>query len=94
MCAVESGWLNPKVALFFLAFLPQFVAPDAGSRVMAFAFLGTVFIVNGTMWCVILVYGASAVARRLQDEPSWGPALRRAVGAMFVGRGARLATSR
>ena len=48
--------LNPKVALFFLAFLPQFVAPAADSRVLAFLFLGAVFIFNGTLWCLFLVW--------------------------------------
>src|SRR5687767_690097 len=44
--------LNPKVALFFLAFLPQFVDPAASSKVAAFLFLGAVFIFNGTIWCL------------------------------------------
>ena len=47
-----SNVLNPKVALFFMAFLPQFVAPDAESRILTFLFLGAVFIFNGTLWCL------------------------------------------
>jgi threonine/homoserine/homoserine lactone efflux protein len=83
--------LNPKVALFFLAFLPQFVAPAAESRVLPFLFLGGVFIFNGTLWCLALVWGASAMSRRLRDHPSSGLLLKRATGALFVGLGARLA---
>jgi len=86
--------LNPKVALFFLAFLPQFVAPDAESRVRAFLFLGTLFIVNGTLWCLFLAWAASAVNARLRAARSSGVILKRAVGVMFVGLGVRLAVSK
>ena len=86
--------LNPKVALFFLAFLPQFVAPTAESRVPSFLFLGGVFIFNGTLWCLVLVWGASAMSRRLRERPSSGQFLKRATGAIFVGLGIRLAVSK
>ena len=83
--------LNPKVALFFLAFLPQFIAPAAEHRVVAFLFLGGVFIFNGTLWCLVLVWGAAAMSRRLRERPRSGVLLGRATGAVFVGLGARLA---
>jgi threonine/homoserine/homoserine lactone efflux protein len=86
--------LNPKVALFFLAFLPQFVAPTAESRVLSFLFLGGVFIFNGTLWCLVLAWGASAMSRRLREQPSSGLFLKRATGAIFVGLGVRLAVSK
>jgi threonine/homoserine/homoserine lactone efflux protein len=101
----ESGWaiyragfftnlLNPKVALFFMAFLPQFVAPAAESRVLAFLFLGAIFIVNGTLWCLVLVWGASAVSARLRHHAARGAIVKRATGAVFVGLGVRLAVSK
>ena len=86
--------LNPKVALFFMAFLPQFVDPAAGSRILPFLFLGAIFIVNGTLWCLVLVWGAAAMSRRLRSNRQTGILLRRAAGAIFVGLGARLAFSR
>lgn len=103
--ARESAWpiyraafltnvLNPKVALFFLAFLPQFVAPDASSRVTAFVFLGAVFVFNGTLWCLVLVMAASALSRRLRRNAAGARRLRQATGAVFVGLGARLALSK
>ena len=86
--------LNPKVALFFLAFLPQFVAPAGESRVLSFLFLGVVFMLNGLVWCLILVWFASAMSRRLRQRHASGTLLKRATGALFVGLGVRLAVSR
>lgn len=86
--------LNPKVALFFMAFLPQFVAPDADSRLLAFLVLGSIFIVNGTAWCLVLVFAAAAVSQRLRSNQASGTRLKRLTGAIFVGLSARLAFSR
>jgi threonine/homoserine/homoserine lactone efflux protein len=60
----------------------------------AFLFLGAVFIFNGTLWCLILVWGASAVRQRLHTQNSTGLMLKRAVGAMFVALGVRLAVAK
>ncbi len=92
--ALMTNVLNPKVAIFFLAFLPQFVAPDADSRVLSFLFLGAVFIFNGTLWCLALVWGASAMSRRFRERPASGLWLKRAAGAVFVGLGVKLAVSK
>jgi threonine/homoserine/homoserine lactone efflux protein len=89
-----TNLLNPKVALFFMAFLPQFVAPTSDSQVLSFLFLGGVFIFNGTLWCLVLVWAASAVSRRLRQRPSSGAILKRAAGAIFIGLGVRLAVTR
>ena len=86
--------MNPKVALFFMAFLPQFVSPAADSRIIALLFLGAVFIFNGALWCLILVWSASAVSRRLRAGHASGRLLKRATGALFVGLGVRLAVSK
>jgi threonine/homoserine/homoserine lactone efflux protein len=89
-----TNLFNPKVALFFMAFLPQFVAPHADSRLLAFLFLGGVFIFNGTLWCLFLVWGASAMSARFRQSSSTGATLRRATGAVFVGLGVKLAVSK
>jgi threonine/homoserine/homoserine lactone efflux protein len=101
----ESSWaifragfvtnlLNPKVALFFMAFLPQFVDPAAESKAIAMLFLGAVFMFNGTMWCLFLAWGAAAMSRRLRERRFAAVMIRRATGALFVGLGVRLATSK
>ena len=53
--------LNPKVALFFLAFVPQFIAPDAASKPLAFLLLGVIFDFNGMLWCLALEIGRAHV---------------------------------
>ena len=81
--------LNPKVALFFLAFLPQFVDPAAASKPLAFVFLGCVFIFNGTLWNLLVAWCAARVMRfdRAGTLSRW---LNRALGALFVYLGVRL----
>ena len=92
MAGLLTNLLNPKVALFFMAFLPQFVAPASESPVLSFVFLGAVFIFNGTLWCLILVWIASSISRSLRQHRSSGLVLKRVTGAIFVGLGIRLAT--
>lgn len=89
-----TNLLNPKVALFFLAFLPQFVAPSANSRPMTFLFLGAIFMTTGTIWCFVLAWFGSVISGRLRARPSTRSVLERATGAVFVGVGVKLAASR
>jgi RhtB (resistance to homoserine/threonine) family protein len=83
--------LNPKVALFFLAFLPQFIDADAPSKVLAFLFLGLVFNVNGTLWNLLLAFASASLARRLRAGGRGTRWLERAAGMLFIGLGAKLA---
>ncbi len=104
--ALRGFWtnaLNPKVALFFLAFLPQFIAPAAEHKTLAFLALGLVFNLN-SLW-INLGFGwlgaASAKALRLAANGSgtraWGDFqtlgawLARAAGGLFIGFGLKLA---
>ena len=82
--------LNPKVALFFLALLPQFIAADASNKPAAFLFLGAIFVVNGTLFLFALV-AATARVRRIDAAPRVRRVLNAAGGALFAALAARLA---
>ena len=85
--------LNPKVALFFLALLPQFIDAESPARIESFLFLGFTFIVTGTVWCVILAVGAAQIRLAFVQRPAAYTWLTRASGALFIVLGARLAVS-
>ena len=91
---VFTNVLNPKVALFFLAFLPQFIDPASNMKLLAFLALGLTFVTTGTIWCLILAWFASALSERLRENETIGQWLNRAAGALFVFLGLRLATAK
>ena len=91
---VLTNALNPKVALFFLAFLPQFIVPHGTHQALAFGLLGLVFTLNGTLVTLVLAWLAGAARERLAGSARAGRLsvwLQRAAGAMFVGLGVKLA---
>ena len=85
--------LNPKVALFFLAFLPQFVAVDAPSKPLAFLLLGIIFDFNGTIWNFLIAW-CSARLSRVAPSLAFKTWFNRCVGGLFIGIGIRLALAR
>lgn len=85
--------LNPKVALFFLAFVPQFIAPDTEDKVAVFLWLGLLFNLNSLPINFGYAWLAARASRRLGDLQRVMPWLDRAAGVMFVGFGLRLAMS-
>ncbi|MBC7585942.1 MAG: LysE family translocator [Tardiphaga sp.] len=83
--------LNPKVALFFLAFLPQFVDAEAPGKALAFVVLGLIFIGTGTLWGLGVAAFAAKAAGRIRQSGRALVWLNRALGAMFIGLGVRVA---
>ena len=83
--------LNPKVALFFLAFLPQFVEADSPHKAAAFLLLGLIFVFNGTLWCLGVAAFAARAAGRIRQSSGAIAWVNRALGGLFVYLGFRVA---
>ena len=86
--------LNPKVALFFLAFMPQFIAAESPNKLWAFITLGLCFVVTGTAWCFCIAWFASLMSRKFHDNPGLGTLLNRVAGGLFVLLGVRLVATK
>ncbi len=83
--------LNPKVALFFLAFVPQFIDADAANKPLAFLILGCIFNFNGMLWCNGLAIFTAFASAKLKVKPLVALWLNRVTGSLFIALGARLA---
>ncbi|MGH8137109.1 MAG: LysE family translocator [Steroidobacteraceae bacterium] len=83
--------LNPKVALFFLAFVPQFIDAHSPAKVQAFLLLGALFNTTGTIWNVFVAWAAAFLARQMDAASRIRLWLNRCLGALFVGLGVKLA---
>ncbi len=86
--------LNPKVALFFLAFVPQFISADASSKTLAFLLLGFVFNINGMIWCAFLALSTAIISHKTQINSKVSIWLNRMIGGIFVSLGVKLALAR
>jgi threonine/homoserine/homoserine lactone efflux protein len=91
---VLTNVLNPKVALFFLAFVPQFIDAGAASKPLAFVVLGCIFNVNGMLWSVFLAVFTGLASARLKVAPGVALWLNRITGGLFVWLGIKLALSK
>lgn len=90
---IVTNVLNPKVALFFLAFLPQFVDPVRGSPALQVLALGLLFDTSGTLVNLAVALGTSGASARLRRGKRAARMMERATGALFPGLGVRLAVT-
>ena len=89
--AVLTEVLNPKTALFFLAFLPQFVRPENGSTALQLAILGIVFVLLGLLSTVVFAVGAGRLGNLLRRHPAVVKWQGKVVGTIYCAVGVRLA---
>ncbi|HUO80928.1 MAG TPA: LysE family translocator [Steroidobacteraceae bacterium] len=92
--AALTNALNPKVALFFLAFLPQFVDLNGAHRAASLLVLGALFDAGGTLWLLIIALLAARAVAASEAAARAARWLGRATGAAFVALGLRLALVR
>lgn len=82
---------NPKVALFFLAFLPQFIHTNSGvSAPTPFIILGLTFTLTGGIWCLITAYFSSMATRKLRGHSNVSSVLNKLTGIVFIAMGIKL----
>lgn len=89
--AMMTNVLNPKVALFFLALVPQFVTPERGHVALQFLLLGCVFNTTGTVVNSTVGIFAGEIGRRIADSPRWKRLIDGVTATIFIGLGFRLA---
>lgn len=89
--AVLTEVLNPKTALFFLAFLPQFLRPENGSVMLQLMTLGVIFVLLGLFSTVIFAVSAGGLGKFLRRNPSVVKWQGKFVGGIYCALGVRLA---
>jgi threonine/homoserine/homoserine lactone efflux protein len=87
---VTTNVLNPKVAIFFLAFLPQFVDARTHPGPLPFLLLGGIFVIGGSLWCLGVALTAAKATRAIRSNPRAMVWLKRLTGWVYIGLGLNL----
>lgn len=86
--------LNPKVALFFLSFFPQFVNHNTIGSALPFLILGFTYVTLGIMWYISLVLFVSMFSQKLKNQPTFQKYMNRISGFVFVLMGVKVALTK
>ena len=89
-----TNLFNPKVALFFISFLPQFINPHFANGPIPFLILGFTFMTTGTLWCFFLAYSASLISQTLRNNDKIGKIMQKVSGFVFIGLGLKILTDK
>ena len=88
---VLSNVLNPKIAIFFLAFLPQFVCQGSSQVTLQMVVLGLTFACFGLCFLLVVGYSSGSIGSLLTHRPQYAQALQRVTGGILISLGVRLA---
>jgi len=91
---VLTNVFNPKVALFFLAFFPQFIDASYAYGMLSFLMLGLTFATTGFIWCLCLALLASKFSKKLRENPKIESMMNKISGVVFMGLGIKLLTEK
>ncbi len=91
---ILTNVLNPKVALFFLAFLPQFINPKYSQSFLPFLILGLTFVTTGTIWCLTLAMFSSKLSNTIRKNYKIKKWLDKTTGGIFIALGIKLALTK
>jgi len=91
---VLTNVCNPKVALFFLAFFPQFIDASYAYGMLSFLMLGLTFATTGFIWCLGLAILASKFSKKLRENPKIESMMNKVSGVVFMGLGIKLLTEK
>ncbi|HLZ97343.1 MAG TPA: LysE family translocator [Steroidobacteraceae bacterium] len=89
--AIPAEVLNPKTALFFLAFLPQFVHPERGSAFLQFLVLGLIFVTLSAVYSSLLALSVKPLGRLLKGAARFSRWQGKVVGVVFISLGLKVA---
>lgn len=87
---ILTNLLNPKISLFFLSFLPQFINPEAARGPIPFLILGGTFICTGTIWCLCLAWSGDFLTKTLRENSFASAFFQKISGLIFIGFGLKL----
>jgi threonine/homoserine/homoserine lactone efflux protein len=94
LSGILTNVLNPKVALFYLAFLPQFIDSAFSSQFVSFIILGLTFTITGTLWCLVIATFSSLFLRKFKGNNKIKSWMDKITGIIFISLGIKLALSK